>query len=205
VSLEIWKSPPRLLRRVARSLVRDKNHLVPIRPGSRLGHGFGPAPALGHKVAPQRCYHDRPHSEVFHRNSVAVLRRSFEEVYRCSPVRAVRSEAFLGLGLLPQTVAGIPEAFRAELSDGPPPKAWAAESLGEAAGLGKDLFSEALLAALKLAVWAYCSASHLNFRCHDGPRFAAEENRRALIPATAWSHRLKRLLPSNRIGFDSGV
>jgi hypothetical protein len=74
-------------------------------------------------------------------------------------------------------VADTPEAFQAGLSDEPPPKATVAESLHEAAESGKKLFSEAVLAALKLAVSLYCSGSQPGFRCHDARRFAEEENR----------------------------
>src|SRR5260370_13890975 len=78
--LEIWKSLPPCLRRVAHSRVRDKNRAVPAPPESRLTHGSEPVRALPDKANRQRCYRYRLRPDIFRRCYVRVLPRSFEEV-----------------------------------------------------------------------------------------------------------------------------
>jgi hypothetical protein len=78
--LEIWKSPPPCLRRVAHSRVRDKNRAVPAPAESQLTHGSEPAQAHPDKANRQRCYRNRLHPDIFRRCYVRVPRRRFEEV-----------------------------------------------------------------------------------------------------------------------------
>ena len=175
-SLEIWKLLRRWLEWTGHSQVHDTNRVVPVPPGFRPTRGFGLDPAPAGKAG-QRCYHSRLHSEIVRRSLEEVLPHCFEELVRCNSGWAVRSAAFPRSDLAPQTAAGTSEEFPVGLSDVPPPKATAAESLHEDGESAKRSFSAALLAAQKLAAWACCSVSQHHSRCHDGLRFGEEDNR----------------------------
>jgi hypothetical protein len=182
-SLEIWKLLPRWIHWVRHSQVRDTDRALPVLPGCRPTHGFGPVPALVDMGGRRRYYHSGLHSDVFRRSSEGALHRCFEEVVRRNSAQAIRSAAFPGSeafprsDLAPQPVVDTSEEFPAGLSDAPPEKATDAEWLSADGESAKKSFSEEVPAARKLAAWAYCSDSPEYFRCRDASRFEEEENR----------------------------
>ena len=116
---------------MSHSRVRDTDRALPIPPGCRPTHGFGPVPALVDTAGRRRYYHSGLHSVAFRRSSDVALHRCFEGVVRRNSAEAVRSAAFPRSDLAPQKVAHTSEEFPAGLSAAPPAMATDAEWLSE--------------------------------------------------------------------------